>query len=91
MLKVSKKELEFMESQHSGIIEEILLFENATLPSCPHCGSNNTADVRVGIIGRTIYIASATTKFQIVANGPKPGKYFCNVCKKYFNSVKKQT
>ncbi len=86
MLKVSIEELNHMESQHPGIIKEIFFFENATLPSCPYCGSKDTADVRVGIIGKTIYIATATTKFTIVANGPKPGNYRCNACKKYFNA-----
>jgi hypothetical protein len=55
------------------------------LPSCPHCGSGDTASVQVGIIGRTIYIAGSTRKFKLVPNmKDKKGKYFCNDCKKYF-------
>jgi hypothetical protein len=85
MLKVHQKDLEHMESEYSGIIKTILRFENAELPSCPHCGSNDTADVQVGIIGRTISIAAATTKVKIVPNAEDSlGKYFCNHCGKFF-------
>lgn len=54
MLKVDKKTLDHMESGYPGVIENILYFENAILPSCPHCKSDNTADVQVGIVGLTI-------------------------------------
>jgi len=87
MLKVNKETLDHMESQHEGIIEQIMRFENAVLPSCPHCQSENTADVQVGVVGRTIYILSATTKFRLIPNGPKPGKYYCHDCGKYFGEV----
>ncbi len=26
-----------------------------------------------------------STKFKLIANGPKPGKYFCNTCSEFFN------
>jgi hypothetical protein len=86
MLKINKETLDKMESQHECIIEQIMRFENALLPSCPHCGSNDTADVQVGIIGQTIQIATATTKFKLVPNiKDRLGKYFCNECKKFFD------
>lgn len=85
MLKIDKEALDQMEEQHPGIGETILRFEEAALPVCPRCGSENTADVQCGIIGRTIYIAAATTKLRLIANGPKPGKYFCNTCNEFFN------
>ena len=85
MLKINKKELNQLEKDYPGIKEQIRSFEEATLPACPRCGSEDTADVQVGIIGRTINIAGATTKFHLMANGPKPGKYFCNTCREYFN------
>jgi len=85
MLTVDKKTLSQMERQRPGIKETILRFENAELPACPSCGSENTADVQIGIMGRTIYIASASTKVKLIPNSPKPGKYFCNVCKEFFN------
>jgi hypothetical protein len=86
MLKVDEKTLQKMESQHNGIVKTILHFEEAELPSCPHCESNNTASVQVGIIGRTLYIATATTKVKLVPNAnDETGKYFCNRCERYFN------
>lgn len=85
MIKVDQATLDRMEQQHKGIIDTILRFEKAILPSCAHCQSSDTADVQVGVIGRTIYIAIATTKFKLIPNGPKPGKYFCNACQKYFD------
>lgn len=84
MLKVSKETLEDLEEKYPGITEQIMRFENAQLPACPNCKSTDTADVQVGIIGRTINIAAATTKFTLIPNGPKPGPYFCKNCKTYF-------
>lgn len=87
MLTVSEKGLEAMEADYQGITEQIMRFENAVLPSCPHCQSDNTADVQVGVIGRTMKISAATTKFKLIPYGPKPGKYYCNNCKKYFGTA----
>ncbi len=86
MLKVDQKTLDKMESQYEGILKTIMYFENASVPACPHCGSNNTADVQVGIIGRTIYLAAATTKVTLVPNmKDRLGEYFCNECRKFFD------
>jgi len=85
MLKITQAELEKMESQREGIIKSIMAYENENLPSCPHCGSGDTASVQVGIMGRTIYIAAATTKVKLIPNGPKQGEYFCHECGKYFD------
>ena len=85
MLKIDQAELEKMESKREGIIKSIMAFENAELPSCPHCGSGNTAFVEVGIMGRTIYIAAATTRVKLIPNDPKQGAHFCHECKKYFD------
>ncbi len=85
MLKIDQETLDHMEERHPGIAETIRRFEEATLPACSHCGSGNTADVQCGIIGRTIYIAAATTKVKLIANGPKAGKYFCNTCSEFSN------
>jgi hypothetical protein len=87
MLKVDQATLEKLESQYPGIIEQICYFDGLDLPHWPDCGSSDTADVQCGIIGRTINIAVATKKFKLIANGPKPGSYFCNACMKYFEQV----
>ena len=85
MLKIDKEALDHMEKEYPGIGEAILRFEKTTLPVCSRCVSENTAAVQCGIIGRTINIAAATTKFKLIANGPKPGAYFCNTCNEFFN------
>jgi len=85
MLKISLEEIDDLEQKYEGIKRQILRFENAVLPNCSFCGSTDTADVQVGVIGRTINICGATTKFRLIANGPKPGEYYCNACGKFFN------
>lgn len=86
MLKVDQKTLDEMERQHRGIVETILSFENAALPVCSHCGSDNTATVNVGIVGRSIYLVTATTKAKLVPNmKDKLGKYFCHECNKFYD------
>lgn len=85
MIKRKPEELAHMEELYPGIIESIMRFENADLPPCVHCGSENTASVQVGVIGRTMHIDVSTTKIRLLLNGPKPGKYYCNACKKYYD------
>ncbi len=85
MLKISEEQLASLERDYPGIIaDQIRRFENAQLPPCPQCGSTDTASVQVGIIGRTMRIAGATTNFRLIANGPKPGSCYCNSCEAYF-------
>ncbi len=85
MLKLSKKELGELEKQHPDIKTTVFYFENAKLPVCPKCQSKDTAQVGRGIVGRSIAVSAATTKFKLLANGPKPGEYYCNSCEKFFN------
>jgi len=85
MLKINKETLDHIEKQYPGIGETILHFEKATLPVCSRCGSEDTAEVGVGLVGRSINIAAATTKFKLIPNSPKAGKYFCNTCDEFFN------
>ena len=68
---------ENMEDSYPDITEQIRRFAEAELPSCPHCGSDNTASVQVGIIGRAITIAASTPKVKLVPNAKdKLGLYF---------------
>ncbi len=89
MIKITEHEIRKMEEQRPGITEQIWDFENMDLPACPVCGSADTASVQVGVIGRTIYIASATTKFHLMPNGNGKGIYFCNVCRQQFGPSKR--
>jgi hypothetical protein len=88
MLKVDQITIDRMEKSYSGIAVQISEFEAAELPHCSHCESANTADVQVGLIQRTINLTAATTKFRLVPNGPKPGRYFCNDCNQYFGDIR---
>jgi hypothetical protein len=88
MIKISQKEIEIMEHRYPGIKEQIQHFEAMDLPACPICGSSDTASVQAGVIGRTILITAATTKFHLTPNYNGKGRYFCNVCKKQFKQAK---
>ena len=54
------------------------------LPPCSGCGSPNTARVSCGLIGRTILISAATSKFKLIPNPPKLGEYYCNDCGSFY-------
>ena len=88
MLNVDKETLNSLEEKYPGIIASIRRFEAAELPACSLCGSEDTADVQCGVIGRTINIAAATSKIKLIANGPKEGEYFCNTCDRFFGTPK---
>lgn len=85
MLKIDKETLNRMEAKYPGIGESIRSREEATLPACSLCGSQDTATVGCGVIGRTISLSAATAKFKLISNGPALGEYFCNTCDKFFN------
>jgi len=75
-----------LEDGDPDIAEQIRLFKEAELPSCPFCGSTETASVQVGMVGRAITIAASTPKVKLVPSAKeKLGSYFCNNCGKYFN------
>jgi len=88
MLKMDKHELDEMEDVYPGITESIYRFENATLPECPYCGSEDTAQAQCGMMGRTIHICAATTKFKLCGMGPRLGTYYCHGCKEFFSGQK---
>jgi len=43
MLKVNQKSLDEMERQYKGIVDTIMYFENAQLPTCSLCASASLA------------------------------------------------
>ncbi len=83
MLKISKETILQQENMHPGISHQIEYYEHMELPVCPKCNTKDTASVNVGVTARTIFLATATSKFHLQAND-KQGKYYCNVCKEYF-------
>lgn len=72
------------ERNHPGITEQIWRFMQKTNPVCELCGSVDTAEVQIGVIGRTLAIQSATTRVKFIPWGPPPGQFFCNTCRGYF-------
>jgi len=86
VLKVSQADLNRFESEYPGIGTEIAIFEAAILPACPRCNSSNTAIVDVGIIARTMTVAAATSKYQLVPDEPRPGEFYCAACRRYFSA-----
>jgi predicted RNA-binding Zn-ribbon protein involved in translation (DUF1610 family) len=85
MLKVDAATLTSLEAQYPGIEAAIKAREAEVLPPCPHCGSDDIARLEVGVVGRTIAMTAATTRFKLRPNGPKPGEFFCNACEAYFD------
>ena len=86
MLKISDERLSKLDSDYPGVRDFIVNLEAKTLPICPHCDCEDTAEVNVGVIGRTIAMAGATSRFKLIPNGPKPGEYFCNGCQSFFET-----
>jgi hypothetical protein len=84
VIKVDQNTLDKMERNYPGIGQNIRHYDETVLPACLQCGSEDTATVSCGIIGRSIHVAAATTKIKLLANGPKPGQYFCHACQAFF-------
>jgi hypothetical protein len=88
MLKIDEATLIMLEDTYPGIVEQVMGFENAELPRCGHCGSEDTAQINVGSIVRSINIAGSTTNIRLIPNGPKPGEFACNTCNAYLDDPK---
>jgi DNA-directed RNA polymerase subunit RPC12/RpoP len=84
MLRVSRTWIDAVDEEYTGFSESVERWEASQLPRCPHCGSDETAKVSAGLVGRSIRLAAATTKIRLLANG-HPADYYCNRCKSYFN------
>ena len=85
MLKPDKEALDQMKMTFPGMWKSILAREEAKCPTCPDCGSENTADAGYFVCGRTISLTTATTKFVLGPDDRRPGIYFCNTCEKFFD------
>jgi|FLOH01.1.fsa_nt_gi hypothetical protein len=85
MLKMNDEGLDRLENDYPGIKKNILKIENTVLPACARCGSEDTAMIGVGIVGRSCRMTGATTKWRVIPNGPPPGEFFCNPCNEFFD------
>jgi len=90
MLKVSETSIRNMEKRYPGIEEQIFHFENMEIPPCPNCASTDTARIQAGVIGRTMSITMATTKFKLFPNYNGKGIYYCNSCNSQFGPKYKE-
>ena len=84
-MKIDKATIEKLERRYPGISETIEHYERAPIPPCPSCKSDDTAKVSMGVVGRSVNVAGATTKMKLLSNGPAPGTYFCNRCEQFFS------
>ncbi len=83
MLKVDQGWLDRAEKLYPGIRGSIDYYERLDLPPCPACGSDNTAAVSAGVIGRSIHVLCATTKIRLLPS-MVPHDYYCRACELYF-------
>lgn len=84
MIKVSKERLDEIEADYPGFLESLATFESLDLPPCEYCGSSNTAAVQAGLVGRTFWLARATTKFCLTPSGSDEGSLWCHTCGRHF-------
>jgi hypothetical protein len=85
MLKVNAEWILETERQYPGFKKTLDYYESLPIPACPRCGSDDCARVTVGVIGRTMALAAATTKVRLVPNG-EPG-FHCCACEHFFKSA----
>ena len=84
MIKISEDRFSVYEQSYPGITEQILRYERGVLPACVFCSSTDTAVVLRGIIGRTIHLASATSKVKLsIKIGNR--HFYCNTCQQLFD------
>jgi hypothetical protein len=82
MLKGSLEYYKRFEEKWPGFVNIIVKYENAILPTCPHCGSWHTAQVSAGFVSASFTLLRATTRFMI--DPQHRGRLFCNDCKQFF-------
>ena len=83
-LRVDESWIQAAETMYPGFRQQLADAESSDVRLCPTCGSTNTARVAEGLIGRTIQLAAATTKFKLVPN-KRPADFYCNACDQFFD------
>ena len=84
MVKVDEGWLRRAEDRYPGFRTRLDYYESLELPTCPQCGSADSAVVSTGLVGRSIHLAGATSKIKLVPNG-HPGDFYCWTCGHFFN------
>ena len=84
MVKVNEQWIRAVEQVCPGFRATLNYYESLALPPCPKCGSLNSAIVSAGLVGFSIHLAAATTKFKLLPNG-HPADFHCADCGDFFN------
>lgn len=84
-LLVDESWIDEAERSYPGFRKDLAYAESRDIPLCTACGSANTARVGGGLIGRTMHLAAATTKFKLVPNN-RLGDVYCNACDRFFDA-----
>jgi hypothetical protein len=85
MIKVDESFIRGVEERYPGFRETLEYYESLRVPRCAACGSDATAKVVSGLIGRTMHLAAATTKVKLLPNG-RPTDFFCTACDRVFSA-----
>ena len=85
MLKITDDAIQELDRRYPAFRSTLESYESLRLPVCPQCRSEDTATVAAGIIGRSLAMATATTKLKLVPNG-HPGDYYCWSCDHFFST-----
>ncbi|MCC6245562.1 MAG: hypothetical protein IT353_22215 [Gemmatimonadaceae bacterium] len=85
MVKINDEWIRQAEIAYPGFRKTLNRYESMCLPGCPACQSTHTASVQMGIVGRSISLAAATTRIKLVTNPPVSGQFFCNDCETFFD------
>jgi hypothetical protein len=85
MVKINDEWIRQAEIAYPGFRKTLNKYEAMRLPACPLCQSTNTATVSMGIVGRSISLAAATTKVKLITNPPVSGHFYCNDCEQFFD------
>ena len=86
MLMIDDATIERVEKLYPGFRKSLEHYEALKLPSCPTCGSADTASVSAGLVGLSIHLAGATSKIKLLPNG-HPADFFCRGCDRFFNAA----
>jgi len=86
MITIDEETIAKAELQYPGFRESLLRFDAKIIPPCPSCKSEDTASVTVGVVGRSIAFAVATSKLKLVPNRRGKEDLYCNNCNTFFKS-----
>lgn len=88
MLKLPSASLSELEKQYLGIQAQIEAMEGTPSSSCPRCGREDAARITIGLVGRTLALAAATTRCHLLPSGTDESQgmtWFCRHCQETYD------